>query len=353
VQYHNSSVTHKADTFPLRYNDERMSPILRRLVFVFRSDPQPVDLRVPVLVNLVRLGELTNGTFVVATVNPGKTFLRIGDQVVATYTIEVAANRSYFVRLQAVPGMKPVRTEVRMVNETEGRLALAQSRLLGTVPPAVAAAPRAQPPAAPAAAPERPKPAPPVAAAPPSQAAKPAAKPAEPEGDWEVALIVNAGTFKLANASQKVATLNGTYTTASSPVFGLEAEWRSKAGFAAGGEFFSYKNDLVTSSGTVGAALSTQQVYAVLANGKYYFHAMDWFYPFVGAGIGVASATYSGGNLKGNSGGLAYQGLAGVDFRFGSFGAHLQYKYLAATTGKSEKVKMGGAGILAGVSFIF
>src|SRR5258708_37773096 len=91
-----------------------------------------------------------------------------------------------------------------------------------------------------------------------------------------------------------------------------------------------------------------------MANGKYYFRAADWFYPFVGAGIGLAGAVYSGGNLKGSGGGLAYQGLAGMEFRFGSGGLHLQYKYLAATTGKSDaQGKVGGGGVLAGVSFLF
>jgi len=68
----------------------------------------------------------------------------------------------------------------------------------------------------------------------------------------------------------------------------------------------------------------------------------------------LASAIYSGGNLKGAAGGLAYQGLAGMEFRFGSVGLHLQYKYLAATAGKSgNDVKLGGSGVLAGVSFLF
>jgi opacity protein-like surface antigen len=240
---------------------------------------------------------------------------------------------------------------VRLVSETEGRRVLAQSRLVGPAPAGFAAAPRAQPPA--------PKPAPPVAAA-PRAPAKPAARPAreaapseEPDGEWKLALIANAGTFKLANENQTLAGLPGTYDTTSSPVLGIGAEWRSKTGLAAGGEVFYYKNELVTNPGTATAANSQQQVIAIMANGKYYFRVADWFYPFAGAGIGLAEAVYSGGSLKGNAGGLAYQGLAGMEFRFGSVGVQLQYKYLAATTGKSDKVKVGGGGILAGVSFVF
>ena len=98
----------------------------KALVFVFRSDRQPVAAQVPVVVNLVRIGDLTDGTFAVATVNPGRTFLRIGEQAVAVFTLEAAANRSYFVRVEAVSSVRPVRTEVRLVSEIDGRRSLAQ-----------------------------------------------------------------------------------------------------------------------------------------------------------------------------------------------------------------------------------
>ena len=327
----------------------------KMLMFVFRSDREPVAARVPVFVNSVRVGELANGSFVIATVNPGRIFLRIGDQTAPTYAFEGAANQSYFARAAALAGVQPVRTEVRLVREAEARPALAQSRFLGA---ATVAAGASQAPA-PAAPPPRPQPPQaPVAAAPrvePPPAARPAARetaPSAESGDQsEIALIVSGGTFKMANDNPTVAGLSSIFDKTSSPVLSVEAEWRSKAGFAVGGEAFYYKNDLAT---TPPPAVSKQQVLAIMANGKYYFHAADWFYPFVGAGIGFADAVYSGGNLKGSGGGVAYQGLAGMEFRFGSVGLHLQYKYLAATAGKSDaQVKVGGGGVLAGVSFLF
>jgi opacity protein-like surface antigen len=341
----------------------------KALVFVFRSDRDPAAVQVPVFVNLARVGDLANGTFVVATVNPGRTFLRFGDQAAPTYAVQAVANQSYFVRVEALPGAKPARTEVRMVNETDGRRSLAQSRLAGAAPPAIAAAARVPPPPAaaapvppspaPAAAAPRVPPPPPAAAAPASAAAKPAATPAAREtasseasdSPRKFALIVSTGTFKMANADQTVAGLDSTFDTASSPVLSVEAEWRSRNGAAWGGEVFYYKNDLVTPSTGLS---SQQQTVALMANGKYYFHAADWFYPFVGGGIGLAEATYSGSTFKGNAGGLALQGMAGMEFRFGSVGLHLQYKYLTATTGSSGKsVKVGGSGVLAGVSIAF
>jgi opacity protein-like surface antigen len=152
----------------------------------------------------------------------------------------------------------------------------------------------------------------------------------------------------LANANQTVAGFASTFDTTSKPAAGIEAEWRHKAGFAVGGEIFYYKNDLAATG-----IIAKQQVIALMGNGKYYFHVADWFHPFVGVGVGFADAVYSG-DLKGSAGGAAFQGLAGMEFRFGSVGLNVQYKYLASTTGKNgNDVKVGGGGVLAGVSIAF
>jgi opacity protein-like surface antigen len=349
------------------------------LVFIFRIDREPLAAQVPVVVNTELVGELANGTFVVAAVSPGPTQLRIGQRLVSALSFVATANQSYFVRVEAIDGRTLVRTVVNPVSEPEGRRSLAQSRFVGVAPavvippvvtPPVVAAPVAAPPvvAPPVVAPPVLAPAvvtpPPVAPAPPPQqpsvaaepaAAQPAAAPempapAETGRDWDIALIASAGTFKLTNGDQVVAGLPSTYDTTSKSVFGVEAEWRSRAGFAVGGEVFSYKNDLVSTGAIPNAR---QEVLAIMGNGKYYFRAASWFYPFVGAGIGVAKATYSAG-LTGNATGLAYQGLAGMEFRFKPIGLYVQYKNLASKTGDTgNEVKVGGSGILAGVSIIF
>jgi hypothetical protein len=48
--------------------------------------------------------------------------------------------------------------------------------------------------------------------------------------------------------------------------------------------------------------------------------------------------------------------MLGADLRFGSsFGLYLEYKYLSSTTSDNtnQKIKVGGSGILAGVSLAF
>jgi opacity protein-like surface antigen len=371
----------------------------KALVFVYRTDRVPIATPVPVSVNAQNVGGLTNGSFFAVTVDPGRTFLRTGDRVVTTLRLDVEANRSYFVRVDVVHGVSTVQTDLRLMSEAEGRQALTQ----GGVPPPAAAAPPpspavqaqaiAPPPPRPAvqsqatappkpvvqpqavappprpaaqaiAPPPPPKPAaqPLVAAAPPPAppAAKPKPKPKpaveeEEYGlgrDWEIALLPKLGTFKLANASQTVGGAPGTsFDTSSKSVFSLEAEWRNKSGFAVGGEIFSYKNQLQgTASGTPFA--SQQQTLVATINGKYYFSTGIGLHPFAGAGIGFANATYSG-DLTGSASGLALQGMAGMEYRFEHVGIYAEYKYLMSTLGSSEKIKVGGSGILAGVSILF
>jgi opacity protein-like surface antigen len=350
---------------------QAMPPPGRALVYVYRSEREPVVAKVPVSVNAEVVGQLASGTFLVATVAPGRTFVRSGDRVLSAVAFQAEPNRRYFVRIEAVSGTRPVRTETRLATDAEGRRAVAQSQFAGAAP-AVIAAPRAAAPA--------PKPAP-SAAKPSAQAAKPAAppatakpapqaaKPASPrpaaraaparkpeETGWDIALIVKGGTFEMSSGDQTVGSAPSTFETASKPAAGIELEWRSRSGPAVGAEVFYYKNEFATAATS---SIAKQEIYATMVNGKYYFRVAEWFYPYVGAGVGLAVASY-GGNLTGNADGLAFQGLAGAEFRFSGVGLHLQVKYLAATTegtlattGATEKVKVGGAGALAGISFVF
>ncbi len=300
----------------------------KAMVFIFRSDREPRAALVPVVVNARRAGDLADGTFLAATVDPGHTFLRAGDRVLTSLRFEAAANQSYFVQLEAVHGMTVVQAEMRLVSEAEGRSSLEQSRWAGPVPAATAAAPGASQPGA---------------------VFVPA--PAESDRGSEIALIAKGGRFKLAQPQQLLGGFPSTFEAASKPVYGIELEWRGSSGFAAGAELFYFKNNLVID----GTPLSGQQeVAAFMLNGKYYLHAADWFYPYVGAGGGFASARYSG-DVTGKASGAAYQGLAGIELRFGHVGLNMQYKYFSSTIEDASgvRVKAGGKGGLAGLSIIF
>ncbi len=312
----------------------------KAMVFIFRSDREPRAALVPVVVNAQRAGDLADGTYLAATVDPGRTFLRAGDRVLTSLRFEAAAGQSYFVQLEAVHGMTVVQAEMRLVSEAEGRGSLAQSRWAGAVPAATAAAPGASQPRAVFD----------LAATQPAAAPQARAR-AEPGRGWEMAIIAKGGRFKMAEPKQLPGGVPSTFEAASKPVAGIEIEGRSPSGFAAGGEIFYYKNDLVLD----GTGLNGQQeVAAIMVNAKYYLRAAGWLYPYVGAGVGTAAASY-GGDLTGRATGAAYQGVAGIELRFGDVGLNVQYKHLSSTIKDDTgvEVKVGGKGVLAGLSIIF
>jgi hypothetical protein len=347
----------------------------KALVVLYRSDKQPVAAKVPVIANATRLGELGNGEFVSTVVNPGRTFLRAGDRILATLAIQTSANKTYYVLVEALASITPVRVDMREMTEAAARRALAQSRAAGAgvvaaAPPRTPAqaAPAPRPPAAAAAAPLAAAPPPRPAAPPPPKPAPPprqstiarepvAAEVEEEEAEaelakWRIAVIAKTGAFKLATTSQTLAGLASTYDKSSKPVASLEAEFRHVDGFAVGAEVLYYKND-ITSPGTTLQAQQT--VISTTLNGKYYFGgASGTFHPFLGGGVGFAGASF-GGDLQGKSSGPSFQGMLGMDLRFSSVGLYLEYKYLSSTTSDStnQKIKVGGSGILAGVSVAF
>jgi opacity protein-like surface antigen len=351
-------------------NAQVAPPPGKALVVLYRVDKQPVAAKVPVIANAERLGDMGNGEFVNAIVNPGRTYLRVGDRILTTLALQTSPNQTYYVLVEAVPGLTPVRVELREMPEANARRAIAQSSPIATAPaaaavtraPAVVAAPALIAPAmrAPAAAPApsappRPAaPAPRTASAPPKPAPPPPrrrAPPPEPEDEWQVALIAKAGSFKLASPEQAFGPLGTTYDATSKPAGGLELEFRHHGGFAVGGEVLYYKNDFTANAG---AFHGDQAVIASMLNGKYYFGVADWLHPFVGAGVGDPAASF-GKDFAGKSGGPAFQGMAGLDIRFSNVGLYLEYKYLSSTTEDSsaQKIKVGGKGVFAGLSIAF
>src|SRR6266581_3180275 len=264
-------------------------PLGKALVIVFRSDREPRAALVPVVVNAQPAGDLADGTFLAAAVDPGRTFLRAGDRVLTSLRFEAAAGQSYFVHLEAVHGITVVQAEMRLVSDAEGRNSLAQSRWAGAAPAAPAAARGASQPSATQ----------PVVVVPQARA------PAEPDRGSEIALIAKGGRFKLAEPQQLLGVFPSTFEAASKPVYGFEIEWRGSSGFAAGG-----------------------------------------------AGYAAGRLT---GDITGKAAGPAYQGVAGIELRFGHVGLNVQYKSFSSTVedASGAKVKVGGKGAIGGLSIIF
>ena len=325
------------------------------LIYVFRDEVPPVEVTVPVVLDGRRIGETRPGTFLLATVAPGTHFLISGDKVIANLSVECKAGMTYFISQKASGGVYPVRTELAVANSELARRTIAQSRLAGVqsaappVTPSVTqrvAAPPVTPSvsqrAVPSAAPAAPK---------SSDVYKPVAAPEKKPGG--LALILKTGRYDMSDRSQVVGGLPSEFDAKASGVLGVELEWRDRGGFAFGGELFRYTNKIVA----VGTSLSGEmEVVVLLANAKKYFEISGVLYPYVGAGLGIATSSFSG-DITGSASGPAYQAMAGIEFRSKNIGLYTELKYLSSSTEDSSnaKIKIGGNGknLGLGVSFGF
>lgn len=308
-------------------------------ICVFRRDDQPVAEDVAVGIDAHRLGQLANGTHVVVTVAPGLHTVRAGSRAMTTLMVNAQASRTYYVWLQALPGVRPLATALTLVNERTARPLLVVS-----TPLAVELA--AAPPAA--------KPAPAVPGAPPAAAAEARAEPARPAPGAErgaIALLLGAGAFALDQPRQPVGSTPYEFEQDSDRAFAGELEYRHPSGVAVGGELLFYRHTVSIPATSV---RGEQDVVGVVVNAKYYLGVADLVYPFIGAGFGAATNSFRG-DFSGSGSGAAAQLMAGVELRFRNAGLYAQYKKLRADVedDSGKKIDIGGDGIFAGLSLSF
>lgn len=178
--------------------------------------------------------------------------------------------------------------------------------------------------------------------------------PAEPgfEDKPAVAITLKGGAYTVAEERQPMDGSTALLDTKAISPIGLEVEWRQPTGFAAGGEVFYFRNKWTDSGLGLTGDVDT---ISVTINGTYYLGIAGVVYPYLGVGLGYAESSFSG-SARGNAGGFAYQGLAGVEVRFKYIGVNFGYKYLVAdvrsknSLGKTETNPMGGSGTLLGLT---
>ena len=304
---------------------QAVPPAGSALIYVFRSEEPPVESDVPVTLDGTRIGETGPHTFLLATVAPGKHYLASGDKVIVNLGIECQAGNTYFISQKAIGGVYPVRTELTVTNADVGRQMINQGQLA----------------AAPAPAPTFSE----------SRAdSAPAYSPARKRG--ALALILKTGQFNMAERTQNIAGAGLEFHSKSSSAIGAELEWRHVSGLAFGGELYRYTNKL---SGTTLPLAAEMEAVAFMFNVKKYFQA-DYWYPYLGVGMGAAANRFSG-DMTGTGSGFAYQGLVGIDFRVKNIGIYTEVKYFFSDVKDSagERAKIGGEGkhIGLGLSFGF
>jgi opacity protein-like surface antigen len=176
-----------------------------------------------------------------------------------------------------------------------------------------------------------------------------------PVNEKPVTLILKSGLFKASKSSQSWFDTATTLDSSSKSVLDFTGEYEFSNGGSIGGEVLTYKNSWTQADGSAGSLES--HIWTV--NGKKYFHVNRIVRPFVGGGVGFASAS-SSGDITGGANGLAYQIMGGVEFRFSTFGVYLELKDVHAAT-KSKRsgtstedtVDVSGRGFFIGASANF
>lgn len=252
---------------------------------------------------------LTPGTFAMWRAKPGRHTLS-AEAGASTVTLQCEGGRVCYVELAR---RQSGTATLRPVSFGTGRAQVQRSRLAGSV-----------------AAPARPR-------------AAVAAMPAD--GSTRGALMFKLGSFKLADESQSIPAVAWRFDSSASSVLALEGEWFFRPDSSLGGEFLQYSNALTTTGGVTGEMDTS----VLLANIRRYFVLADGWSPYVGAGAGIANASFSGAVI-GSTSGLALQITGGLQWRRGPFALRGEYKYLRA---KTEDVDASGSGLFLGAGFYF
>lgn len=336
----------------------------KALVYVYRLNDGDNDSTPEVWLNGRASGSLAPRTYGMWAAGSGRLDIRAGTADAKPLSFTCEAGRVYFVQLSV---NKDRSISLRQVAYGIGRTDLQQARLV--LDPALAARAAAAP------AKQRPAPAPspaPVVKQSPAvretpKVAKPAPAPRVVEDEEEpassgVALIFKLGRFTLASESQTL--LGGTRSfSATNVAYGVEGEWRFQNGFALGVELFGHGQEYST-AGATGSGDMT--VTSFLFNAKKYFRPAAVVQPYLGVGLGSMVTDFSPGDSSGTAGitgsavGFAFQGMAGVAFRWRHFGIYSELKYVSAETegtealtGTKETVDASGIGLFGGLNVQF
>lgn len=160
--------------------------------------------------------------------------------------------------------------------------------------------------------------------------------------------------------SKDTQTLFGTarnFDDSAAGIYAIEGYYQFQSGLIIGGEFLAYSTEFTT----LGASRHDIDITILFANVKQYFRTDKTIQPFIGGGIGYAvtdtRGPSTGSSINGNTSGIAYQLLAGVEYRSTDFSVFGEFKFLSADTESSStsttNIDVSGSGFFAGATYHF
>lgn len=321
-----------------RHAKQAVPPAGKALIYVYRLGDAKPQTSPALWLNKRNSGQLEPQTYGMWAAGPGRLEVRAGRVDAKPLTITCEAGRIYFVQL-AVNADGSV--SLHQVPYGSGRSGLHTARLV--LDPAIVARAAAVP------KPVAPTPAPAPAKKSEVKATQKVSDVPTDKGTSGLTLIAKVGNFQLASESQSILGASRSFSAAST-AYGLEGEWRLENGFAFGMEVFGHTQDYTTAGVPSGDVTVTN----VLVNAKKYFRPGAIVQPYLGAGIGAVSTSFSG-DITGSAGGFAIQGMTGIAFRWQHVGIYTEIKYERAEVEDSagQAVDVSGTGLFAGMSVQF
>lgn len=293
---------------------QAVPPSGKALVYVYRPADAGPEYAPPLLLNNQARGRLVSRTYYMFTVDPGRVELRVDARGTRALTLRTQAGRIYFVHLT----VGRTGAELGQAAYGAGRQEVHRGRLLRETTVAEGE------------------------------------DEAAPAGRSGFTLILKGGSVQLASDSQTILGFERSFSAGGSS-FGAEGEWRLANGLAFGAEVFSHGHSYTTPAATGSGDLTALHI---LVNVKKYFRPASLVQPYVGGGLGVVNVSFSGGGangITGSSGGLAFQAMGGVAFRWQHVGIYTELKFQKAEVedANGETVDASGTGLFTGLSVHF
>jgi len=316
----------------------------KSLIYIYQRPQSGGEVSPLITLNKYNIGRIVPGSFTVWQLAPGRRELNVAGSQPANMVLRSTAGKIYLFRVNVTRTESGTRAVLESL-PVSYRGELAACRLIKN--PRNISAPE-------------------LAPMPQRQAKAPAAETKPPQARHEkkarhtagrrsptvggLSLQIKTGSLSVANGTQTILSQDRLFDKSTSGLLGLGIDYQSSSGLSLGGEILNYKAHFVTSGLNDSHEVN---VYALLANAKQYYLTDSVFQPYLGVGIGVAVTSISGPSIRGNTAGLAYQLLAGMEYRYANLGFFAEAKYLGANTRDSnnQNVDVSGSGIFAGVSF--
>ena len=336
-----------------KYAREIAPPPGKSLVYIYQRDRDGSGVTPKIWLNNYEIGRLVPGTFTVWQLAPGQLDIRVDGTQPANLSIISEAGKVYLIRVsvvQTAAGPEPELTSLpasyrsdmiatQLIKNPRSLTSVASTSPAKQTPPPAQSVTQAQP-------------TPQTESKPASESVKRSSSSTPTYTPGNMSLLIKTGALTLSSETQTILGNDWRFDDSASGIYDIELYYQFDSGLTVGGELIGYSAEFTTLANT---DKHTVDVLILMGNAKQYFRPESSFQPYIGAGIGVATADVSGPSLSGSTSGLAYQAMAGIEYRGENFGVTAEYKFISADTEDSagQKVDVSGSGIFAGIAIHF